>query len=307
MSGRHTPSDHRVFAAVAEEVAQDTFERAYHALAGYPAERVAAMRLRPWLARIALNLRDTLDPSRRPPRLKYRAMFAAADHVFYLSRDMAERWRQVAPNAARACSVTYSIVDPERFAPSPPPSGATPVVLVPGIFWQKKGQLEFIRGVVPRLAERGIETWFAGDFEPDANAYAAACADAARPFADRVRFLGFRSDLPQLYRQANVVAVPSRHEGLMRGMIEAMSCARPVVSFDVCSASEVLEQEGGGAGAVVALGDYDGMARALIRYATDRDLQQSAGRAGSSTARDLFDPDKVVDRYERVYRALGEQ
>jgi RNA polymerase sigma factor (sigma-70 family) len=42
--------------ADAEEVAQDTFERAYHALAGYEAERVAAMRLRPWLAQIALNL-----------------------------------------------------------------------------------------------------------------------------------------------------------------------------------------------------------------------------------------------------------
>ena len=50
----------------AEEVAQDTFERAYHALAGYDTERVAAMRLRPWLARIALNLaRNRLR--RRPP------------------------------------------------------------------------------------------------------------------------------------------------------------------------------------------------------------------------------------------------
>jgi RNA polymerase sigma factor (sigma-70 family) len=50
----------------AEEVAQDTFARAYHALAGYEAERVAAMRLRPWLARIALNLaRNRLR--RRPP------------------------------------------------------------------------------------------------------------------------------------------------------------------------------------------------------------------------------------------------
>ena len=52
--------------ADAVEVAQDTFERAYWALAGYPAERVAAMRLRPWLARIALNLaRNRLR--RRPP------------------------------------------------------------------------------------------------------------------------------------------------------------------------------------------------------------------------------------------------
>jgi len=52
--------------ADAEEVAQDTFVRAYHALAGYDAGRVAAMRLRPWLARIALNLaRNRLR--RRPP------------------------------------------------------------------------------------------------------------------------------------------------------------------------------------------------------------------------------------------------
>ncbi|HWD42132.1 MAG TPA: RNA polymerase sigma factor [Actinomycetota bacterium] len=50
----------------AEEVAQDTFERAYWALAGYPAERVAAMALRPWLATIARNLaRNRLR--RRPP------------------------------------------------------------------------------------------------------------------------------------------------------------------------------------------------------------------------------------------------
>jgi RNA polymerase sigma factor (sigma-70 family) len=52
--------------ADAEEVAQDTFARAYWALAGYPAERVAAMRLRPWLAQIALNqARNRLR--RRPP------------------------------------------------------------------------------------------------------------------------------------------------------------------------------------------------------------------------------------------------
>jgi RNA polymerase sigma-70 factor (ECF subfamily) len=53
-------------AADAEEVAQDTFVRAYHALAGYDTQRVAAMRLRPWLAQIALNLaRNRLR--RRPP------------------------------------------------------------------------------------------------------------------------------------------------------------------------------------------------------------------------------------------------
>src|SRR5262245_10807918 len=53
-------------------------------------------------ARIILNLRDTIDPDRKPPRLKFRMIFAAADHVFYLSADMAERWHAIAGNAKRS-------------------------------------------------------------------------------------------------------------------------------------------------------------------------------------------------------------
>lgn len=256
-------------------------------------------------ARIALNLRDTIDPGRRQPRLKFRLIFGLADHVFYLSSDMADRWRQVAPNATRSFSVTYSIVDPVRFAPAPVEDGGQPIVLVPGVFWPKKGQLEFIRQVVPALAAQGIESWFAGDFDPGSNSYAAACAAAAKPFPDQVKFLGFRSDLPELIGKSSVIAVPSRHEGLMRGMIEAMSCGRPVVSFDVCSASEMLEDKSDGAGAVVAQGDYAGMAQKLIHYALDREAQAAAGRAGSRAAQLLFDADQVVERYEGIYRQLG--
>lgn len=255
-------------------------------------------------ARILLNLRDTLDPGRRPPRVKFRSIFAAADHMLFLSREMAEHWAEVAPNATRRFSVTYSIVDPDRFVPSPPPVGSTPIVLVPGVFWPKKGQLEYIRKVVPVLAEHGVESWFAGDFEPASNPYAADCASAARPFADKVRFLGFRTDLPDIIRQSSVVAVPSRHEGLMRGMIEAMSCGRPVVSFDVCSAREMLEHQSGRAGTVVEQDDYAGMAKALLRFATDGEAGRAAGEAGSALARSLFNPTDVVERYERVYREL---
>ena len=212
-------------------------------------------------AKAVLNLRDTIDPERRPPRLKFRAIFAGADHVFYLSKDMGERWRQVAANAMRACSVTYSIVDPERFAPSEPSDSTPPVVLVPGVFWPKKGQLGFIRNVVPLLAGQSIDSWFVGDFDPSTNPYAASCLAAAEPHSEFVRFLGYRDDLPELYQRATAVAVPSKHEGLMRGMIEAMSSGRPVVSFNVCSAREVLD---GGAGKVVEQGDYEGMTNALL-------------------------------------------
>ncbi len=40
----------------AEEAAQDAFVRAYRALAGYPADRIRELRLRPWLTTIVLNV-----------------------------------------------------------------------------------------------------------------------------------------------------------------------------------------------------------------------------------------------------------
>jgi len=58
----------------AEEVAQDALVRAFRAMRGYPRERVAALRLRPWLASIAVNLarnrRRRLDDQRPPGSLE---------------------------------------------------------------------------------------------------------------------------------------------------------------------------------------------------------------------------------------------
>lgn len=54
----------------AEEVAQDALVRAFRAMRGYPQERVAALRLRPWLASIAVNLarnRRRRHDDRQPP------------------------------------------------------------------------------------------------------------------------------------------------------------------------------------------------------------------------------------------------
>ena len=54
----------------AEEVAQDALVRAFRAMASYPRERVAELRLRPWLASIAVNLarnRRRRIEDRRPP------------------------------------------------------------------------------------------------------------------------------------------------------------------------------------------------------------------------------------------------
>lgn len=58
----------------AEEVAQDALVRAFRAMRGYERDRVATLRLRPWLASIAVNLarnrRRRLEDRRPPGRLE---------------------------------------------------------------------------------------------------------------------------------------------------------------------------------------------------------------------------------------------
>ena len=52
--------------ADAEDVAQEAFVRAYRALTGYDAARIRELRLRPWLARITLNVQRNRVRRRRP-------------------------------------------------------------------------------------------------------------------------------------------------------------------------------------------------------------------------------------------------
>jgi len=52
--------------ALAEDVAQEAFVSAYRALCRFDAERIAALRVRPWLARIALNTARNSLRARRP-------------------------------------------------------------------------------------------------------------------------------------------------------------------------------------------------------------------------------------------------
>lgn len=254
--------------------------------------------------RLVLNIRDTIGPDRAPPRKRYRRLFGAADHILFLSRDMIARWAEIVPGIESKSSATFSIVDPGRFTPQPLSSATPKVALVSGLVCTKKGQLEFLRNVAPLLAAKGIETWMVGDFDPTSDGYAAACRAAAAPLGPMARFLGYQSDVEQLYARAHVVCVSSRYEGLMRTMLEAMAAGRPVVSTDVASAREMLLQPGHEAGAVFPIGCGPAMADEIVRLCNDETANKRMGSNGSAIARRTFKADRVVAAYEGVYAAL---
>jgi RNA polymerase sigma-70 factor (ECF subfamily) len=84
----------------AQDIAQETFVRAYRALAGYPPDRIRQLRTRGWLAAIAANLGRNRATRGAPATATHAAVAARADDAAAQPERAAERreeerlWRQ---------------------------------------------------------------------------------------------------------------------------------------------------------------------------------------------------------------------
>ncbi|MGW4211751.1 glycosyltransferase [Lentzea sp. NPDC004789] len=111
---------------------------------------------------------------------------------------------------------------------------------------------------------------------------------------------GHSDDVADFYAAADVVVLPSRAEGMALVPLEAMSCGRSVVAFDV----DGVRQSVGTAGAVVARGDVTELAHAVAARLADPGLAQAEGRTGRDRAETLFDRGRVTDQITTLVEKL---
>jgi len=115
--------------------------------------------------------------------------------------------------------------------------------------------------------------------------------------AERVRFLGGRSDPETCFAASDLYVLPTRYDPFANTTLEALASGLPVLTTHTNGASELIQP--GEQGEVVAPGDADALARALERWTEDgraeaarltaRALagQHSAARAAQDTERIL--------------------
>ena len=115
-----------------------------------------------------------------------------------------------------------------------------------------------------------------------------------------VRFLGVRDDVPALLAAADVFVSSARYEGFGGAVLEAMASATPIVGFDIGPVREVL----GGTGALVPLGDVEGLADGLAEVIEDPALARSMGEAGLAEATRRFSADVAAARLVGIYRRV---
>jgi glycosyltransferase involved in cell wall biosynthesis len=120
--------------------------------------------------------------------------------------------------------------------------------------------------------------------------------------ADRVRFLGFRRDVPTLIQASTAMLLPSEQEGLPRSVMEAMAQGIPVIGTRIRGMTDLI---GEGRGLLVPLGDSRAIADAMRRILDQPDEAKAIGERGRQ-AIPAYDLRNILTMHENLYdEALG--
>lgn len=169
------------------------------------------------------------------------------------------------------------------------------------LVWEKGyGELFF---AAAELREQFPNVMFvvAGPAEPTKSDGIDAAA-IARAEGAGVRFLGYRSDVEDIYAALDVYVLASHREGFPRSAMEAAAMGLPIVATNIRGCRQVVEA--GVTGLLVEPHDARDLARAIARLATDPRVRESMAKAARLKALHDFDQRRVIDITLKLYAEL---
>lgn len=116
--------------------------------------------------------------------------------------------------------------------------------------------------------------------------------------ADRVHFLGFRTDMPQLLKASDIFLFPTFQEGLPRALMEAMSAGLPVIVSNIRGNTDLVEPSEGGF--LVSPTDIGKMASSLDALCESAELREKMSRINLEKVKD-FDIQVIKDKMLHIY------
>lgn len=120
---------------------------------------------------------------------------------------------------------------------------------------------------------------------------------------EAIRFLGVRSDIPELMNAADAYVMSSAWEGMPMVLLEAAATGLPIVATNVGGNSELVLD--GQTGFLVPPRDPQALAEAMLcLMRLPYEIRQSMGQAGRTHVEAHYDLERVVDQWEALYCEL---
>jgi starch synthase (maltosyl-transferring) len=121
--------------------------------------------------------------------------------------------------------------------------------------------------------------------------------------ADRVHFVGWRSDVPAWLAASDLFLLPSRWEGMPNALLEAFAVGLPAVASDVEGVAETMGDDA--ASQMVAGDDSFAASARIAALVSDGELRRRLGDANRQRMIERFSPAVVVEGYSRLYHSLA--
>jgi glycosyltransferase involved in cell wall biosynthesis/2-polyprenyl-3-methyl-5-hydroxy-6-metoxy-1,4-benzoquinol methylase len=188
-------------------------------------------------------------------------------------------------------------IDLTRVIPrSPGPFHDIPKLVVIGRLTMQKGHDVLFKALALLKRPWALDIVGTGEREVELKALAERLE-----ISSRIRWLGFRSDVPELLAQSDVFCFPSRWEGLGLAFLEAAAAGVPIVASDLPVFHEILDAD---RVSYVAPGDVPAFSHALASLLQD---PTPAVRRAYEAALDIhtrFSIDAMVADYAEYYKYL---
>jgi glycosyltransferase involved in cell wall biosynthesis len=132
--------------------------------------------------------------------------------------------------------------------------------------------------------------------DPQKQAYHDACMTLLKDLEARgaLRYFGEVPNALDIIAASDVLVSPSLQSHFSRPVIEAWGFGKPVVAFRLPHMEELITHEV--TGLLVACGDVDALADAIVRVLNDESLARRMGEAGRKRTESEFDADKNLAR-----------
>lgn len=117
---------------------------------------------------------------------------------------------------------------------------------------------------------------------------------------DTVRFIGFRKDMKNLFKAADLYVNSSRHEALSFLIIEAMAAGLPAAITDMAGNPDILTGPERG-GVLLPYNDPEGTAKLLVRFLEDPVFLQTCRENAKRNVAERFEIRKLAGETYQVY------
>ncbi len=212
--------------------------------------------------------------------------------------------QNVLPDESRLSVVRGSGVDVRSFYPTPEPTGA-PLAVLASRMLTDKGVHEFVEAAtLLQKKDMKIRMALAGSPDPKNPSSIPESTLSQWHREGRIEWWGYRENMAEVWRDCHIAVLPTYYkEGLPRSLLEAASCARPLVATDVPGCRDILKDRVNGLR--ITPRDSKALADAINKLAGDADLRRKMGAAGRRIVEREFSDEIVSKKILKLYEHMS--